>query len=67
MIQVTRLNGTEQYWINDEHIEFIEETPDTIISLMSGKKMTVVESAAEVIRMIDERRISLLYKSKLIG
>lgn len=67
MIQVTRLNGTEQYWINDEHIEFIEETPDTIISLMSGKKMTVVESAAEVIRMIDERRISLLYKSRLIG
>lgn len=67
MIQVTRLNGTEQYWVNDEHIEFIEETPDTIISLMSGKKMTVAESAAEVIRMIDERRISLLYKSKLIG
>ncbi len=67
MIQVTRINGTEKYWINDEHIEFIEETPDTMISLMTGKKMTVAESAADVIRMIDERRISLLYKSKLIG
>lgn len=67
MIQVTRLNGKEQYWINDEHIEFIEETPDTIVSLMSGKKVAVAESAAEVIRMIDDRRISLLYKSRLLG
>ena len=67
MIQVTRLNGKEQYWINDEHIEFLEETPDTIISLMSGKKVAVAESAAEVIRMIDDRRIDLLYKSRLLG
>ncbi len=60
MIKVTRLNKIEQYWINDEMIEFIEETPDTLISLESGKKLTVMESAEEVLRMMDERKKVLL-------
>lgn len=37
MIYVTRLNN-EEFIINAELIEFIEKTPDTVISLTTGKK-----------------------------
>jgi flagellar protein FlbD len=43
--------------INAELIEFIEETPDTMISTTTGKKVMVKESVAEVIeRVIAYRR-----------
>lgn len=48
MIRVTKLNG-EVYYINPYEIEFIEETPDTVISLKSGKKVLVSEKAENVI------------------
>jgi len=59
MILVTRINKVEQFYVNEEKIEFIEETPDTIISLESGKKIVVMERAEEVIARIVEfkRRI----------
>ena len=42
MIQATRLNGSSIY-INPELVETIEKTPDTIITLTSGKKYVVKE------------------------
>lgn len=48
MIAVTRLNGTK-FYINALLIETIEETPDTFITLTTGKKMLVLEKAADVI------------------
>jgi flagellar protein FlbD len=52
MIRVTKLNG-ELFYVNPYEIEFIEETPDTVISLKSGKKVLVSEKAQVVIhRMI---------------
>ena len=56
MIKVTRINKVEQFFVNDDKIEFIEETPDTVISLESGKKVVVMESADEVIARIVEFR-----------
>ncbi len=47
MIEVTRLNGTTVL-INAELIEMVEETPDTVISLTTGKKLIVKESRQEV-------------------
>jgi flagellar protein FlbD len=53
MIRVTKLNG-EVFYVNPYEIEFIEETPDTVISLKSGKKVLVSEKADVVINeMID--------------
>lgn len=43
MIDVTRLNGKE-ITINAELIELVEETPDTVITLTTGKKIIVKES-----------------------
>lgn len=51
MIQVTRLNGSV-FYINEDHIEFMEETPDTVITLNTEKKIIVVESVAELIDRI---------------
>ena len=51
MIKVKRLNGKE-FVINSELIEFVEETPDTVISLTTGKKVVVQESVDEVIKKI---------------
>lgn len=51
MISLTRLNG-KQFILNSELIEFIEATPDTVISLASGKKIVVSESVDETIDKI---------------
>ena len=56
MILVTRINKVEQFYVNEDKIEFIEETPDTIISLESGKKIVVMESAQLVIERILEAK-----------
>ncbi len=55
MIAVHRLNGTELL-INAEKIEFVETTPDTIITTTTGKKIIVLDSADEVIRKVIEYR-----------
>ena len=58
MIKVTKLNG-ELFYVNPYEIEFIEETPDTVISLKSGKKVLVAEKAQVVIhRMIEFYRLA---------
>lgn len=55
MIIVTRLNNSKIY-INAELIEFIESTPDTIITTTSGKKIIVKNPVDEVIRKVIEYR-----------
>jgi flagellar protein FlbD len=56
VIKVTRLNGKE-FVINTEIIEFIESTPDTVITTTTGKKVIVKEDVDEVInRVIDFKR-----------
>lgn len=56
MIRLTRLNARE-FVVNAEMIEFVEAIPDTMISLVSGKKLMVAESVDQVIeRVIEYRR-----------
>jgi flagellar protein FlbD len=51
MIVVTRLNNTPLV-INPDLIVFMEETPDTIITLNNGEKIAVQEKVKEVIRRV---------------
>jgi flagellar protein FlbD len=51
MIKVTKLNNSEIV-INSDLIEFVESSPDTIISLTDGKKIMVKESPDEVVRRV---------------
>ncbi len=47
MIEVTRLNEIK-VTINADIIEFVEETPDTVITLTTGRKIIVKESARAI-------------------
>jgi flagellar protein FlbD len=47
MIQLTRFNQSSLI-LNAIYIERIESTPDTVITLVSGKKVHVLETAEEV-------------------
>lgn len=51
MIKVTRFNQSE-FVINAEMIEFIEQTPDTVITMVTGRKVLIRESSEEVIRRV---------------
>jgi flagellar protein FlbD len=58
MITVTRLNRTPIV-INSDLIEHIENTPDTVITMVGDRKMTVLETAEDVVERIRFWRRSL--------
>jgi len=47
MIELTRLNDTK-FILNADFIEAVEEVPDTLITLTSGKKLFVKENKYEI-------------------
>jgi flagellar protein FlbD len=53
MITLHKLNKVE-FIINDNHIETIEETPDSVITLTNDRKYIVTESADEIVSKIIE-------------
>ena len=56
MIKLTRLSH-EALVLNPDLIEYLEATPDTVITLTTGQKLRVSESAEEVIdRVVEFRR-----------
>jgi flagellar protein FlbD len=59
MIELTRLNG-HPIIINAELIKFIEQNPDTVITLVTGDKMVVREAAPEVMHRVLAYRRNLL-------
>jgi len=56
MIRLTRLSHTPVI-LNSDLIEYIESTPDTVITMTTGQKLMVSETADEVVhRIIDFKR-----------
>lgn len=55
MIALTRLNHASLV-VNCELIEHIETTPDTVLTMTTGQKITVLESTDEVVRRVIEYR-----------
>ncbi|NLU10277.1 MAG: flagellar FlbD family protein [Tepidanaerobacter acetatoxydans] len=51
MIELTRLNGTK-FVLNAELIETVESTPDTVITLITDKKLVVLEKKDEIINKV---------------
>lgn len=51
MIDVTKVNG-KKFTLNSRLIETIEETPDTVITLTTGKKIIVKESRQGVKNLV---------------
>ena len=55
MIEVTRINGTKVL-INPDLMELVEETPDTVISFTTGRKIIVKESRQDVKNLVKSYR-----------
>jgi len=51
MIQLTRLNNSSLV-VNSDLIKFVEQAPDTVITLLNGEKILVRESSAEVMARV---------------
>jgi len=62
MIQVTRLDHSALI-VNPDLIIFMEETPDTIITLSNGDKIMVKERVSEIIRRVIQFRRSIFNSS----
>jgi flagellar protein FlbD len=59
MIRLTRLNHVPLI-VNADLIEHIDMTPDTVVTLTSGQKFMVLESAEEVVDKVVRFRQMLL-------
>jgi flagellar protein FlbD len=59
MIIVSRLNG-ERFGVNAEHVERVEEMPDTVLTLVDGKKYLIRESLEDVIALVVAYRARIL-------
>ncbi|MBR1651489.1 MAG: flagellar FlbD family protein [Lachnospiraceae bacterium] len=59
MIEVTRINGTKLL-VNPDLIELCEETPDTVITLTTGRKIIVKESRQDIKNLVKSYRKDIL-------
>lgn len=59
MIRLTRLNN-QPLTVNSDLIKFVEQSPDTLITLVSGEKIVVRESVEQILEKIIEFRRSVL-------
>lgn len=63
MIRLTRLNG-RPFVLNAEQIKTIEQTPDTMITLLTGDQLVVRESLEDVVRRaIDYNRALRVFRA----
>lgn len=60
MIYLTRLNKVRVV-INSDLIKFVEDTPDTVVTLVSGEKLVVTETVEEVVEKIIRFRRQLMH------
>ena len=59
VIQLTRLNN-KPLFVNSDLIKFVEQSPDTVVTLVGGEKIVVRESAEEIRSAIVAFRRSVL-------
>ena len=59
MVTLTRLTGMP-FALNPDLIERVDETPDTVITLVDGTKYLVRESMADVVAAVMDHRVRLL-------
>jgi flagellar protein FlbD len=63
MIQLTRLNNSSLI-VNSDLIKFVEQSPDTVITLLNGEKMIVRESVEQVMERIVQFRRAVLQNAE---
>jgi flagellar protein FlbD len=58
MIFVTKMNN-ETVLLNNDLIETVEETPDTVVTLTTGKKFIIKESSEEILKKVIDFKIKI--------
>lgn len=72
MIALRRINGSE-FILNADFIEAIESTPDTMITLTSGKRIIVLNSVDDIVRktikykQLYNQTLQVVQRSDLVG
>ena len=66
MIALTRISG-QPFVLNCDLIERIDVTPDTVVSLVDGKKYVVLESSTAVAASIRLYRAEIIALSHHLG
>jgi flagellar protein FlbD len=59
MLALTRLNG-HRFFVNGDLIKYSEASPDTVLALVTGEKLVVIESPEEVMHAMLEYRAKVL-------
>ena len=59
MIRLTRFCGDPVY-VNSELIEIVERAPDTVLTLLSGNRLTVQETPEQIADLIRSFRRSVI-------
>jgi len=59
MIHLTRLNN-KPFVVNSDLIKIVEQSPDTLVTLITGEKIVVLEKPHEVLDRIIEFRRAVL-------
>jgi len=59
VIQLTRLNS-QLLTVNSDLIKFVEQAPDTVVTLLNGEKILVRETAEQIIELILQFRRAVL-------
>ena len=59
MIHLTRLNK-HPVVVNSDLVKFVENTPDTVVTLVSGEKIVVTETVEQVVDKIIQFRRKLM-------
>ena len=62
MIELTRLNG-HALLVNSDLIKHVEAIPDTTLTLVTGEKLVVLESCADVLTRTLQYRAGVLAKA----
>lgn len=60
MIELTKING-QKILVNCDLMELVEETPDTVVSFTTGRKIIVKESRQEIKNLVKS------YKRDIFG
>ena len=63
MIQLTRLNNA-RLALNADLIKYVEEAPDTVITLLNGEKLVVRETTGQVIERVLEFRRAIVSSAR---
>ena len=65
MIIVHRLRG-EEVFLNADLVESIEETPDTVITMVDGRRLVVADTPEEIAERIVRYRGAILASAEQI-